>query len=66
MVIHAASGGVGLAALQVAQTLRASTVATAGTASKRSLLRSCGHNIVTNSRDLTFIDDCIMVRALHR
>ena len=62
MLIHAASGGVGLASLQLAKTLGASTVATAGTASKRSLLRVCGHSVVTNSRALTFIDDCIMVR----
>ena len=66
VMIRAASGGVGLASLQVAQAVGANTVATAGTASKRDLLRGCGHGVVSTSRDLTFVDDCIMVRASYR
>ena len=63
VLIHAASGGVGLAALQLAAALGASAAATAGAAGKRVLLRRSGQQIVTSSRDLSFVDDCPLVRT---
>ena len=63
VLIHAAFGGVGLAAVQLAGALGASVAATAGTAGKRALLRSNGQRNIASSRDLGFVGDCIMVRA---
>ena len=51
VLIHAAAGGVGLAALQQAALLRCSVYATAGSPAKRMLLRSLGIQHVVNSRD---------------
>ncbi len=51
VLIHAAAGGVGLAALQQAALLRCSVFATAGSPAKRMLLRSLGIQHVINSRD---------------
>jgi NADPH:quinone reductase-like Zn-dependent oxidoreductase len=53
VLVHAAAGGVGLAALQLVQAIGAQPIATAGSPSKRSLLRSLGVEHVVNSRDLT-------------
>jgi NADPH:quinone reductase-like Zn-dependent oxidoreductase len=53
VLVHAAAGGVGLAALQLVQAIGAEPIATAGSPSKRSLLRSLGVAHVVNSRDLT-------------
>jgi NADPH:quinone reductase-like Zn-dependent oxidoreductase len=55
VLVHAAAGGVGLAALQVVSAVGASAVATAGSASKRSLLRSLGVSAVVGSRDSVFV-----------
>lgn len=57
VLIHAATGGVGLAALQVAKWLGAEIFATAGTDEKRQLLRVLGVENVMNSRDLSFADE---------
>jgi acyl transferase domain-containing protein/acyl carrier protein len=57
VLIHAATGGVGLAAIQVAQYLGASIFATAGTDEKRELLRALGVPHVMNSRTLSFADE---------
>lgn len=54
VLIHAASGGVGLAAVQIAQQVGAEVFATAGTLEKRSYLRSIGIQHVMDSRSLAF------------
>ncbi|KUJ69524.1 hypothetical protein ACZ90_11120 [Streptomyces albus subsp. albus] len=56
VLIHAATGGVGLAALQVARRSGAEVFATAGTEEKRELLRSLGVRHVMDSRSLDFAD----------
>ena len=55
VLVHAAAGGVGLAAAQVLRVLGAVPVATAGSPSKRSLLRSLGVAHVVGSRDTQFV-----------
>jgi NADPH:quinone reductase-like Zn-dependent oxidoreductase len=55
VLVHAAAGGVGLAALQVVGALGAHAVATAGSPSKRALLRSLGVRTVVGSRDSAFV-----------
>jgi acyl transferase domain-containing protein/NAD(P)-dependent dehydrogenase (short-subunit alcohol dehydrogenase family) len=57
VLIHAAAGGVGLAALQIAQAAGAEIYATAGSDEKRALLRSMGVVHVSDSRSLSFVDD---------
>ena len=56
MLVHSAAGGVGLAAIQMAQCKDMSVIATAGNFSKRSALRSLGVETVLNSRDLSFAE----------
>jgi NADPH:quinone reductase-like Zn-dependent oxidoreductase/aryl carrier-like protein len=56
VLIHAATGGVGLAAIQLAQRAGAEVFATAGTAEKRELLHSLGVKHVMDSRTLLFAD----------
>lgn len=55
VLIHAAAGGVGLAALQVARHVGAEVYATAGSDAKRDLLRSLGVRHVFDSRSLDFV-----------
>eukprot|EP00878_Enallax_costatus_P044002 GHUV01052139.1.p2 GENE.GHUV01052139.1~~GHUV01052139.1.p2 ORF type:complete len:146 (-),score=57.99 GHUV01052139.1:83-520(-) len=55
VLVHAAAGGVGLAALQVLQHLGAVAVCSAGSPSKRSLLRSLSVSAVVGSRDSMFV-----------
>ncbi|MEI2583261.1 SDR family NAD(P)-dependent oxidoreductase [Scytonema sp. PRP1] len=57
VLIHAASGGVGLAAIQIAQLAGAEVFATASTPEKREFLRSLGVNYVMDSRSLDFADE---------
>ena len=57
MLIHIATGGVGLAALQVARWLGAEIFATAGSPEKRDLLRQLGVRHVMDSRSLAFADE---------
>jgi acyl transferase domain-containing protein/NADPH:quinone reductase-like Zn-dependent oxidoreductase/acyl carrier protein len=57
VLVHGGAGAVGLAALQVAQLVGATVVATAGTDEKRSLLRDLGAQHVLNSRTLAFADE---------
>lgn len=57
VLIHAAAGGVGLAAVQVAQRLGAEVYATAGSPRKRGFLRSLGVTHVFDSRTPTFARD---------
>jgi acyl transferase domain-containing protein/NADPH:quinone reductase-like Zn-dependent oxidoreductase/short-subunit dehydrogenase/acyl carrier protein len=61
ILIHAAAGGVGLAALQLAQLAGAEVYATAGSEEKRAYLRSLGVQQVMDSRSLEFVQqirDC--------
>ncbi|MES9941410.1 MAG: type I polyketide synthase [Candidatus Thiodiazotropha sp. 6PLUC2] len=54
VLIHAAAGGVGLAAIQIAQWLGATVIATVGSEEKREYLRSIGVEHIFNSRTLDF------------
>jgi phthiocerol/phenolphthiocerol synthesis type-I polyketide synthase C len=54
VLIHSASGGVGLAAIQYAKHCGAIVIATAGSDVKRSFLRLAGADYVLDSRDLAF------------
>ncbi|MFI4954337.1 MAG: SDR family NAD(P)-dependent oxidoreductase [Gammaproteobacteria bacterium] len=57
ILIHAGAGGVGLAAIQIAQYLKAKIICTAGSDEKRKYLQSLGVKQVYDSRDTTFKDD---------
>jgi NADPH:quinone reductase-like Zn-dependent oxidoreductase/acyl carrier protein len=61
VLVHAAAGGIGLAALQVARHLGAELVATAGTEEKRDFLRLLGVQHVFDSRSVTFAEDVLAV-----
>src|SRR4029077_10504336 len=56
VLIHTASGGVGLAAIQYAKQHGAVVIATAGSEVKRAFLRLAGADYVLDSRDLAFCD----------
>jgi acyl transferase domain-containing protein/NADPH:quinone reductase-like Zn-dependent oxidoreductase/acyl carrier protein len=57
VLIHAAAGGVGLAAVQLARAVGAEVYATAGAPEKHDLLHSLGVEHVFSSRSLEFADD---------
>lgn len=57
VLIHGAAGGVGLAAVTIAQACGAEVFATAGTPEKRALLNDLGVKHVFDSRTLAFFDD---------
>ncbi len=57
VLIHAAAGGVGMAAVQLAQQAGAEIFATAGSDEKRALLKSRGVQHVMDSRSLAFADE---------
>jgi len=59
ILIHAAAGGVGLAAVQFAQHVGAEIFATAGSPEKREFLRSLGVKHVMDSRSLAFADEVL-------
>ena len=59
VLIHGAAGGVGLAAIQVAQWIGAEIYATVGSKEKREYLTLLGVNNIYNSRDLAFADEII-------
>lgn len=59
VLIHAASGGVGLAAVQLAQRAGAEVYATAGSDAKREFLRSLGVEHVMDSRSLAFAEEIL-------
>ena len=56
VLIHSASGGVGLAASQLARRAGATVFATAGTPEKREYLRALGIECVADSRTLDFAE----------
>lgn len=56
VLVHAASGGVGVAAVHVARWLGATVVGTAGSPQKRAYLQSIGVHEVFDSRAVTFRD----------
>jgi acyl transferase domain-containing protein/NADPH:quinone reductase-like Zn-dependent oxidoreductase/acyl carrier protein len=57
VLIHSATGGVGLAAIQLAKRTGAEIFATAGTPEKRDYLKSLGIAHVMDSRSLAFADE---------
>ena len=57
VLIHAAAGGVGQAALRIARRAGAEIFATAGSPEKREFLRSLGVQHVMDSRSLDFADE---------
>jgi len=57
VLIHAAAGGVGLAAIQLAQNAGAEVIATAGNTEKRGILRALGVAHVLDSRSVAFADE---------
>ena len=61
VLIHAGTGGVGLAAIQLAQAAGAEIFATAGSEEKRAHLRSLGVAHVFSSRTLSFADEILAV-----
>jgi len=65
VLVHAAAGGVGLAAVQVAQRNGAEVLATAGSEAKRDLLRDLGVAHVFDSRSPGFADEVLAATDGH-
>ncbi len=61
VLIHTGSGGVGLAAIQLAQHVGATIITTAGNPRKRSYLRSLGIEHVFHSRNTSYEQDILRV-----
>jgi amino acid adenylation domain-containing protein len=59
VLIHAATGGVGLAAISIARNCGARIIATAGRPGKRDYLHARGVTDVFDSRSLSFADDVL-------
>lgn len=59
VLIHAGAGGVGLAAIQIAQQIGAEVFATAGSEAKRDFLRSLGVKQVYSSRTTAFAQEIL-------
>lgn len=59
VLIHAAAGGVGMAALQIARAAGAEVFATAGTEEKRELVHALGAARVMDSRSPAFADEVL-------
>jgi NADPH:quinone reductase-like Zn-dependent oxidoreductase len=57
VLLHAAAGGVGLAAIQQIAALGATTLATGGSSNKRALVRALGAQQVVGSRDTLFVSE---------
>jgi NADPH:quinone reductase-like Zn-dependent oxidoreductase/3-oxoacyl-(acyl-carrier-protein) synthase/acyl carrier protein len=57
VLVHAAAGGVGLAAIQMAKSQGAQVIATAGSTNKRNLVRSLGVEAALGSRDTIFVSE---------
>ncbi|UXA08638.1 type I polyketide synthase [Mycobacterium sp. SMC-2] len=59
VLIHSATGGVGLAALSIAQMVGARIYTTAGSDAKRDMLRGLGVEYVGDSRSVDFADEIL-------
>lgn len=59
VLIHSATGGVGLAAIQLARSVEATIFATAGSPEKRAYLRELGIQHVMDSRSLAFAEEVL-------
>jgi NADPH:quinone reductase-like Zn-dependent oxidoreductase/acyl carrier protein len=57
LLVHSATGGAGLSAIQIARRIGAEIFATAGSPERREHLRSIGIERVSDSRSLAFYDD---------
>jgi phthiocerol/phenolphthiocerol synthesis type-I polyketide synthase C len=65
VLIHAAAGGVGMAAVQLAQQAGAEVFATAGSPEKRAHLKSMRVRHIFDSRSLAFADEILKKTAGH-
>ena len=65
LLVHAAAGGVGLAAIQMATAKGASTVSTAGSSNKRALVRSLGVQHAFNSRNIAYASEISCMQPVH-
>ncbi len=65
VLIHAAAGGVGMAAVQLALRSGAEIFGTAGSPEKRKFLKSIGVHHVLNSRTLDFADEIMAITEGH-
>ena len=61
VLVHAGAGGVGMAAIQIALHLGAEVIATAGSPSKRALLRTLGVEHVIDSRRGDFAESVLQI-----
>lgn len=61
VLVHAGAGGVGIAAIKLANLVGAEVFATVGNEAKRRYLQSLGVKHIMNSRDLTFKDAIMKV-----
>ena len=61
VLIHGASGGVGIAAVQLARYLGAEVFASAGTPEKRAFVKNMGAHHVLDSRSLSFESDILEI-----
>ena len=59
LLVHGASGGVGIAAVEIGKILRATVIATAGSAAKLALARAHGADHVINYRAQEFRDEVL-------
>ena len=59
VLVHAAAGGVGLAAIQIARRAGAEVFATAGSPEKRDFLKAIGVEHIMHSRTLAFVDEVL-------
>jgi NADPH:quinone reductase-like Zn-dependent oxidoreductase len=60
VLVHGAAGGVGLAAIQAAAAVGAAVYGTAGSSTKRHLLRTLGCNVAVGSRDTVFASEVLL------
>lgn len=61
ILVHAGAGGVGMAAIQIAHFLGAEVIASAGSASKRALLKTMGVRHVIDSRRADFAESVMEI-----
>ncbi len=61
ILVHAGAGGVGMAAIQLAQHLGLKVIASAGSPAKRALLRTLGVDHVIDSRKGDFADEVLRI-----